>query len=329
MEGKARKALLERITRLVGRLSSNILIPPNPSIDAGAERLMGLTRVYATDPSLGVPLDDLGYFAFHFPSSDVAVLGAEPRIMTSAILLPSGFEEDKAVKIADDLNWEAYRYDVSIITGHTGWYDSINEPVVVTTVIGETRKVISPKSARSGDILMIIGIPGAEFLYEAAHFKPEILQKVSDRRAVERWKRSRWMLTAVDKARDLAMFSRVNGMKDGAEGGMIRLFNDFADASGLGFVVRKEKFPFPPELIRLGDTLGFDPLAASSSGVVLAAIPRNSSIDFLKELMESHGFPVSIVGELKGKDRYMMIDGKIEDFPLESRDPYLLLKERG
>ncbi len=326
MRGRARKSLLERITRLVGRLNSSISVPPNPNLDAGVERLMGLTRVYATDPSLGVPLDDIGYFGFHFSASDVAVLGAEPRLMTSTILLPSGFREDYAIKIAEDLNWEAYRYNVSIITGHTGWYDSINEPVVVTTVVGETRKVISPKSAKEGDILMLIGAPGAEFLYGVAHFNPKILQRVSDRITVERWRKARWMLTAVDKARDLAMFSRINGMKDGAEGGMIRLLNDFADASGLGFVVRKENFPFPPELIRLGEILNFDPLAASSSGVVLAAVPRNSPIDFLRDLMESHGFPVSIIGELKGSERHIIINGKMEEFPSEANDPYLLLK---
>ncbi len=327
MQGKARKALLERITKLVGRLNNSISIPPNPNLDAGAERLMGLTRVYAVDPSLGVPLDDVGYFGFHFSASDVAVLGAEPRIMSSTILLPSGFKEDYAVKIAEDLSREAYRYNVSIITGHTGWYDSINEPVVVTTVIGETRKIISPKSAKEGDVLMLIGIPGAEFLYGLAHFNPEILQRISDRATVERWRRARWMLTAVDKARDLATFSKVNGMKDGAEGGMIRLLNDFADASGLGFIVRRENFLFPPELVKLGEILNFDPLAASSSGVVLAAIPRNSPLDFLRELIESHGFPVSIIGELKGKGRYIVVDGKMEEFPSEPNDPYLMLRK--
>ncbi len=327
MRGKARKALLERITRLVGKLNSNIYIPPNPNLDAGAERLMGLTRVYAADPSLGVPLDDIGYFGFHFSASDVAVLGAKPRIMTSTILLPSGFKEEKAVKIAEDLNWEAYRYNVSIITGHTGWYDSINEPVVATTVIGEARKIISPKLAKEGDLLMLVGILGAEFLYGAAHFNPEVLQRVSDRITVERWRRARWMLTVVDKARDLAMFSRVNGMKDGAEGGMVRLLNDFADASGLGFIVRRKSFLFPPELVRLGEILNFDPLAASSSGVILAAIPRNSPLDFLRELIESHGFPVSIIGKLKGKGRSIIVNEKIEEFPSESNDPYLLLRK--
>ncbi|MCD6348232.1 MAG: hypothetical protein J7L91_01225 [Candidatus Korarchaeota archaeon] len=325
MRGKARRSLLKEITKFVGRLNSNIVLPPSPSLDAGAERLFGITRVYATDPALGVPLEDLGYFAFHLSASDVAVMGAEPRIMTSTILLPSDFDGEVALKLAKDISWEAYRYGVSVITGHTGWYSSLKEPVVVTTVIGEVKDPITPDLARSGDTLLLVGIPGAEFLYGLAHFRPDLLLEVSNRRTVERWKRARWMLTAVDKARNLAMLARVNGMKDGAEGGLIRLLNDFADASGLGFVIWRERIFFPPELVRLGRKLGFDPLAASSSGLVLAVIPRASPLEFLRELMESHGFHISIIGELRTEGRRIVTGGEVKDFPEEAVDPYTML----
>ncbi len=324
MEGKAGRSLLKEITKYVGRLGRNIAIPPHPSIDAGAERLMGLTRVYATDPALGVPGEDLGYFAFHFSASDVAVLGAEPKLMSSTILLPSDASDDLALRIAKGIDWEAYRYGVTVITGHTGWYESVKEPIVVTTVIGEVREPVTPKLARIGDRLLLVGIPGAELLYGVAHFNPTLLEERFGKRTVKRWRRARWMLTAVDSARDLALFSRVNGMKDGAEGGLIRLLNDFADAAELGFTVNKDLIPFPPELLRLGREMGFDPMAASSSGVVLAAIPGNLPLGFLKDLMESHGFSVSMIGELKKEGRELVVGGEVKEFPSpeEVRDPY-------
>ncbi len=324
MEGKAGRSLLKEITKYVGRLGRNIAVPPHPSIDAGAERLMGLTRVYATDPALGVPEEDLGYFAFHFSASDVAVLGAEPKLMTSTILLPSDASDDLALRIAKGIDWEAYRYGVTVITGHTGRYESVKEPVVVTTVIGEVREPVTPKLARVGDRLLLVGIPGAELLYGVAHFNPTLLEERFGKRTVERWRRARWMLTAVDSARDLVLFSRVNGMKDGAEGGLVRLLNDFADAAGLGFTVNRDLIPFPPELLRLGRERGFDPMAASSSGVVLAAIPGNLPLGFLKDLMESHGFVVRIIGELRKEGRELVTEGEIREFPgpEEVRDPY-------
>ncbi len=323
MDGKAKRSLLREITKYVGRLSSNIAIPPHPSLDAGAERLMGLTRVYATDPALGVPEEDLGYFAFHFSASDVAVMGAEPKLITSTVLLPPDAGDEVALKIARGIDWEAFRYGVAVITGHTGRYDSVREPIVVTTVIGEAREPITPRLARVGDRLLLVGVPGAELLYGLAHFNPSLLEKI-DPRSPAKWRRVRWMLTAVDAARDLALFARVNGMKDGAEGGLIRLLNDFADASDLGFVVNRDLIPFPPELIRLGRREGFDPMAASSSGVVLAAIPGNLPLGFLKDLMESHGFVVTVIGELRTERRELVEGGSTRDFPTpeEVPDPF-------
>ncbi|MDK2384382.1 MAG: AIR synthase-related protein, partial [Candidatus Korarchaeota archaeon] len=113
-------------------------------------------------------------------------------------------------------------------------------------------------------------------------------------------------------------------MKDGAEGGLIRLLNDFADAAELGFTVNRDLIPFPPELLRLGRERGFDPMAASSSGVVLAAIPGNLPLGFLKDLMESHGFVVRIIGELRKEGREFVAEGEVREFPSpeEVRDPY-------
>lgn len=324
MTGKARKSLLMKITKYIGRLSGNIEIPPNPSIDAGAERLMGITRVYATDPALGVPEEDLGYLSFHFSASDVAVLGAEPKLMTSAILLPADADDELALEIAREIDWEAFRYGVTVITGHTGKYDSLRDPVVVTTVIGEVREPITPSLSRVGDRLILVGVPGAELMYSIAHFNPSLLERAFGRRVVLRWKRARWMLTAVDAARDLSLFTKVNGMKDGAEGGLIRLLNDFADAAELGFIVNRDRISFPPELERLGRMLGFDPMAASSSGLVLAAIPRNIPLEFLIDMMDSHGFLVRAIGELRKGERKLVEGGEVRDFPSpdEVEDPY-------
>lgn len=331
MVGKARKSLLTSITKYVGRLNRDIEIPPHPSIDAGAERFMGITRVYATDPALGVPEKDLGYLAFHFSASDVAVLGAEPKLMTSTILLPADADDELALEIAKGIDWEAYRYGVTIITGHTGKYNSLKEPIVVTTVIGEVREPITPKLARVGDRLLLIGVPGAELMYGIAHFNPFLLENTFGKRSVEKWRKARWMLTAVDAARDLAMFTRVNGMKGGAEGGLVRLLNDFADAAELGFILNRDRISFPPELERLGKMLGFDPIAASSSGLVLAAIPGNLHFEFLIDLMESHGFLVRVIGELLKDERKLVTGGEVRDFPSpeEVEDPYSNLTQVG
>ncbi len=317
--GKASRKILEIISKLSGAESRDVVLGPHPCIDAGIEKVCGGYRVYSVDPTFSVPLRDLGYLAFCFSFADVAVVGGRPSLMINTILLPADAEGGLEVEIARQLDEVARRYGVKIITGHTGRYSCVREPVVVSTAIGFTKKPLTPDDVLDGDSLILIRPLGSELLYSLANLRPDVMESVAA--SITVWSKSREELNAVDPALLMYGSGFASYMKDLAEGGLIRAINDLANLSGLGFEVVFEELPIPPELIVLSEKFGFDPLAASSSGTVLAVV-RSWKADMALDFMRSRGFVARIIGKVLRKGRYLVREGNRRPFPEKAEDPY-------
>ncbi len=323
MSGKARRDLLRHITRLSGARREEVEVPPNPLLDAGVIRGTKSRYVWATDPALGVPREHLGTLAFHFTASDVAVLGGRPEYIAVDLLLPHDSSREEAIRIMEQIHDEAYRYGASVVTGHTGWYLGVNEPVVVTTIAGRVDRLLLPSNASPGDRILLTGVIGGELLYSLAHFRPSLLADTYGEEGVRRWRGYHRDLSVVDPALLLSRRGLALVMKDGAEGGLIRALNDLADAAGLGFHVEEDRLPVPPELLALADEHGFDPLAASSSGLLIAVVSpewAREAVWYLGIL----GVPAEIVGTLSDRpeDRWILGTSGRRPFPREAGDPY-------
>ncbi len=317
--GKASRKILEIISKLSGAESEDVVLGPHPCIDAGIEKICGGYRVYSVDPTFSVPLKDLGYLAFCFSFSDVAVIGGKPSLMINTILLPVDADERLEVKIAEQLDKVARRYGVKIIAGHTGRYSCVKEPVVVSTAIGFTKKPLTPDNILEGDSLILIRPLGSEFLYSLANLRPEVMRSMDASIAV--WSKSKEELNAVDPALLMYGSGFASYMKDLAEGGLIRAANDLADASGFGFEIVFDELPIPPELMILSKRFCFDPLAASSSGTLLVVV-RSWKADMALDFISSRGFVARIIGRILKKGRYLVREGRRHSFPERAEDPY-------
>ncbi|RLG50371.1 MAG: hypothetical protein DRO00_08770, partial [Thermoproteota archaeon] len=115
----------------------------------------------------------------------------------------------------------------------------------------------------------------------------------------------------------------VKAMKDGAEGGLVRVMNDLASAAKLGFCIDLEDVPIPEEVLALSKKFGFDPLSASSSGLLIAVVKKDAE-DEVVNLLSSLGLNPTIIGKMLDQDegRYMRQKGKLVPFPLSAEDPY-------
>jgi len=327
--GKARRELLSRITRLAGASREDVLVGPHPLLDAGVIEGRKGRYVWATDPALGVPREHVGTLAFHFTASDVAVMGGKPEFLAVDILMPEGSPREEAVRIALQIHEEAERYGASIVTGHTGWYSAVNEPVVVVTAVGRAERVLHPGDALPGDRIVLAGLVGGELLYSLAHFRPQLMRELLGETAVTRWKMSHRELTALDAALVLNQRGLAVIMKDGAEGGLVRALNDLADAAGLGFHVEEDRIPVPPELLRLADELGFDPLSASSSGLLIALV-RPEWVREAVWYLNILGIPASVIGAVsERRERWILGPEGRRPFPEEAEDPYASLMRAG
>ncbi len=321
--GKADKKLLEGIVRYRGYPRDEVVVPPDPHTDVGVVREGKEYRVFACDPSLGVPVKDLGFFAFHFPASDIASSGAVPYLLTSTILLPPETEDEVALSIARDLHEQSSLYNTSVVTGHTGRYVSVKEPVVVVTLVGKARHYVSPEDVRVGDLILQVGYVGAELLYGVANFRPDLLRKLGVDPSP--WTRARWMLTAIDKAFTVYSLTEPSFVKDGAEGGLLRVLEDIRGATGLGYRIWVDRVEYPLELKLLSKEYGFDPLASSSSGLLIVIVSRHRPIRFVIENLRYHGYNASVIGEVVKEGRYLLKGGEVIEPPEEIKDPYTSL----
>lgn len=329
MSGKARRELLNLITRLSGARRTEVEVPPNPLLDAGVVSGSRSRYVWATDPALGVPRGHLGTLAFHFTASDVAVMGGRPEYVAVDLLLPLGSPREEAVGIMRQIHEEARLYGASVVTGHTGWYPGVSEPVVVTTIAGRAARLLLPSNASPGDRIVLAGVVGGELLYSIAHFRPSLLADAYGEEGVRRWRGYCRDLSVVDSAMLLSRRGLALAMKDGAEGGLVRALNDLADASGLGFYVEGEKLPIPPELLALADEHGFDPLAASSSGLLVAVVRPEWAREAVW-CLGIIGVSAEVVGALldRPEERTILGPSGRRPFPREAEDPYSRLISR-
>jgi len=326
LNGKARENLLRRITSLTGFKRPEIVVEPDPYLDAGVEDLEKEFRIYSVDPCLGVPEHHLGFLAFHFAASDVTVMGGEPFLAIPDMIFPPNYPEERILSIMRQIHEQALKYNTSIITGHTGRYTAIREPIVSCAVLGKAKKLLLPSNVGEGDLILVSGWIGGELLYALSNFKPELLRKRFGDYLVESWVNYHEKMTVVDSALALSRAGLAVAMKDGAEGGLIRAMNDLASAANLGFHIDMNELPIPEEILLLSKEFDFDPLSASSSGVLIAIVKKGMEEEALN-LLRSLGLRCSVAGEMKGEkeERYIMRDGKLVSFPLIVEDPYTKL----
>jgi len=321
--GKARGELLKKITKLTGFKRPEVMVEPDPYLDAGAEGLENEFRIYAVDPCLGVPERHLGFLAFHFPASDITVMGGEPYLVILDMLFPLNYIEARILSIMKQIHEQALKYKASIITGHTGRYAAIKEPVISCTIVGRAKKLLIPNNVSKGDVIIASGWIGGELLYALSNFRPEFLRKEFGDECVKNWMNFYEKMTVVDAALALSKTELVKVMKDGAEGGLVRVMNDLASAAKLGFCIDLEEVPIPEEVLVLSKKFIFDPLSASSSGLLIAVAKKDAE-DEVVNLLSSLGLNPTIIGEMLGRDegRYMRQKGKLVPFPLFAEDPY-------
>ena len=145
---------LGKVSREVFRRSVLPFIPveSEPELDGATVRLTE-NIVIAHSPSIGVPLEALGFFAFHYSASNVACKFGRPTHLITGIYLPLRTSEADLRTIAKSLGDEAERYGVKITAGQTATYYGIEIPLITSTCLGEA--IGPPPPPEPGDRVLI------------------------------------------------------------------------------------------------------------------------------------------------------------------------------
>jgi hydrogenase maturation factor len=305
-----------------------VIVPPMPGYDSGVHLMGDQYVVVSTDPCLGVPPEWFGWLLTHYPSSDVALFGAEPEFCSITLLGPPSTDAQLFQNIMKQACEAANELGLLIITGHTGTYNGISTIIGVCTVYGTVDKaqLITPGGAKPGDFILCTKPLGLEIAINFALTRRTLANRLFGIRRTKELVRLVQMQSCVKEALILAKINGVHAMHDTTEGGMLMALNEMAEAANVGFTIHFNLIPIIKEapvfqeIFALSDA---DVLAMSSTGTILASVTPEGKTK-VEDAMRNIDLPWNYIGSFTTSKQRILIKGGAETpFPRKATDPYV------
>ncbi|MBM3314116.1 hydrogenase expression/formation protein HypE, partial [candidate division WOR-3 bacterium] len=250
------------------------------------------TDSYVVQP-LFFPGGDIGKLAVCGTINDLAVMGARPRFLSLAFIIREGVEIVRLEAICRSIAAECRKAKVQVVTGDTKVVErgEVEELYINTTGVGTQlpRVQLGTERVSPGDAILINGPIGE---HEAAI-------------AVARGEyRFRGRVESDCAALDGLVLPLLAGpgvklMRDPTRGGLATTINEFAEATGLGFVIDEASLPTTAQVRGVAELLGLDPLYMANEGkVVLIADSRHEPRLLAKMRGHRLGRQAAVIGEV-------------------------------
>jgi hydrogenase maturation factor len=280
---------LGKVSRKVFERSVFPFIPVDeePGLDGNTIRLNGRT-VVAHSPSIGVPLDALGFFAFHYAATNVACRFGRPTHMVTGIYMPLRTGESDLRTIVKGLGDEARKYNVKVVAGQTATYHGLGIPLVTATCFGEENRRATPPS--EGDAIILIGEIGGEAVW---------LKRLSEGRRDGRWRG----FTPLEATLRLQGCQGVKLMHDISEGGVVGALLEVSENCGLRMEIDSSVIPLAEEASSLGEEV----LRAPTYGTLLTVV-SSDGLDTVISKLKDEGYTCTPLCEMK-KGKGLFVDG--------------------
>jgi hydrogenase expression/formation protein HypE len=250
------------------------------------------TLVVSSDP-ISLAASQVGRLGVHVACNDVAASGADPRWLTTVILLPD--EASPLEEITADIDAAAREVGASIVGGHSEYVDQLERPLVSLTAMGATNAFVPTGGAEPGDRVLVTkaaGIEGTAIL--AADFGDELGIDPAVRERAATYLEE---INVVPDGRVLREYA--TAMHDPTEGGVAAGLLELARASGVRFEIDADAIPIRPETETLCAAAGVDPLRIFGSGALLATVPE-SAVDEALAALETAGIAAAEIGCVHG-----------------------------
>lgn len=242
--------------------------------------------------AIGTPVETLGFFAFHYATSNVTMRFAKPGFITTGIYLPLKSTKKELEVIAAGLGEEERKYRVKVIAGHTGVYKGLSSPLVSVTCFG--RVVRKPGKPSFKDLILIAGNIGEEAVWlktlekggtEAGSAEPS------------------WRLTPLPLGKALLNVKDVKLMHDVSEGGVAGALYEVAENVPYRLSVSSSSMPYH-DRVKDSDE---DPLRVPSYGALII-VAREKGLNKILNAAKKLHYPCAVVGSLE-RGRGLFIDG--------------------
>lgn len=302
-----------------------VVIGPGIGLDAAVLRLSTGKYLIAKSDPITFVAEDIGRYAVHINSNDIAVMGGRPGWLLATILLPSGTSEKKVKSLFSGLGRACKKAGISLAGGHTEITDAVKRPVVIGLMIGEVdrKKIITAGGAKPGDAVILTKGIAIEAVSIIAREKGALLKKKFPKSFVERCKRfmDNPGISVVKDAETALKSGRVHAMHDPTEGGLSTGLHELSIASGCGVLVDSSLIRVLPETRILARHFQMDPLGLIASGALLICADGRDSEKIIKALKKA-GVDAAVIGDITEKRFGVKIkeEGKVRPLKFFKRD---------
>ena len=270
-----------------------------PEADDGATMPLGEYEVVvSTDSHTVTPLffpgGDIGRLAAAGTINDVAMMGARPVAMTSALIIEEGFPVSQLQDILESLATTAAEDAVAVIAGDTKVMPkgSLDQLVICTTGIGLVKKgeTITDDNVQVGDKLIVTGTIGDHGIALLASREGLAFDTTLTSDVAPLW-------SVIAPALDVG---GIHAMKDPTRGGLAAALNEFAKKAGVGLWIDEANLPYRREVLAASQMLGIDPLQVTCEGKAVLSVASDKAEEVLHTIRATrYGKSAQIIGEAK------------------------------
>jgi hydrogenase expression/formation protein HypE len=281
--------------------------------------------VISTDPITGAD-SDIGKLAVHINCNDIASCGVEPVGILVTILAPENTTLGEIKEVMKQIDEETKKLNVEILGGHTEVTRAVNKLIVSCTAIGKGKKgsAVATAGAQVGDEIVVtkfLGMEGTSIVVN------DYFQYVKDILSVEEVEEVKGYINNISVVKEgiAAGSFGVNSMHDITEGGVLGALWEMAEASGVGFMVYKEKMPVSSVTEKVCSRLSLDPLRFISSGSMLITAKDGEA---LAKRLKQRGINASIIGTITMNRGILVENNNEKEVQPPERDELFTIEEK-
>jgi hydrogenase expression/formation protein HypE len=277
------------------------------SLDDGAAipLAQGGYLVLTTDTHVVKPIffpgGDIGRLSISGTVNDLAMMGAAPLALTSAIVMEDGFAISDLRRIVASMDEATQEVDAAIVTGDTKVVEkgALDKILINTAGIGFVEKPVRDCGLKPGNKLIITGTIGDHGIAVLAkredfHFRTELRSDVAP-------------IWHTVKAALEVDASAITAMKDPTRGGVASALNDMARKSGVEVVIEEDLLPINQSIQAAAEMLGIDVLEVANEGKAIIGVEPDSVEAVLSAIKKTkYGRNAAIIGEVRTGKRVLM-----------------------
>ena len=261
------------------------------SIPLGSRHLIVTTDTYTVKP-LFFPGGDIGRLAVCGTLNDVAMMGATPIALTSAIVLEEGLSVEVLERVVNSMGETLEELGIPLVAGDTKIVErgGTDEMLITTSGVGLADRVVTDSGLRPGDKVILTGTVGNHQLSLLASREGLNLETPIKSDAAPLFE----LICGAMKV------GYITAMKDPTRGGVSGALNEMAKKSGVDITIREEDIPIKEVVTSTCGLLGLDPLELANEGVAIIGVDEDSAKEVLEVIRKNeYGRDAAIVGEVQ------------------------------